>query len=404
MSEFLLPSVVVSLGVFAVAFFLLGRPDGQTRTYLLLLGVFCLGYITGANFLMGQAALFALAVAVVRSGSESIGAGRGALVVMTFIVLSGLVINRNWEHHHAQWQAEQLAEARQRYPLVSVADRLAYETKSRSPVASEVASEPITLADEVETRLVQEESLGRSSQARRALETVHRSQPEGNANFAYSIDSELSFLSYSRSEPARSISLTELPPKRGCEHPAPTPIENEYKPTPGATDNTLPLIAMNDFHHDAVHDFVDPETLGYVQDRDHVAGFQAHAFHFARALGKYGPGPQLKLEHLDLVSLQKPLGPSAYVSANYPNTPDLKTADTRLLEDFEMRALTQLRADKDVVIEEVEGSVRMLGALRAGNHCTGCHNVRRGELIGALSYEFLRESSTAPNPLIAQQQ
>lgn len=176
-------------------------------------------------------------------------------------------------------------------------------------------------------------------------------------------------------------------------------------PYPDAGTASLPLLAMREFHREAVGDFLDPDTFGLVQDRDHVAGFVPHAFREAHVLGASGAG--LKLERLDLVSLRKPAGPHAYLSANYPRVDELKRADTRLPHDFETRALARLRTDDDVVIEEVEGSVRMLGALRAGSHCLGCHTARRGELIGALSYEFLRKTPETerkePSPLIAQQ-
>jgi hypothetical protein len=137
-----------------------------------------------------------------------------------------------------------------------------------------------------------------------------------------------------------------------------------------------------------------------VQDREHVAGFEPHAFQAMPALRAPGLKPEeWQLEHLDLISLLKPSGPHAYVSENLPKLDELRSADTRLLHDFETRALAQLRTDEDVVIEEVEGAMRMVGALRAGNHCIQCHSARRGELIGALSYEFRR---TTPLLKIAQ--
>jgi hypothetical protein len=217
--------------------------------------------------------------------------------------------------------------------------------------------------------------------ALRQADAGHRSPPLYGFMRAFSLPSP------------RSISLTELPKSGGCVHPAPPPVE--YVPQPAPSDSTMPLIALRDYHRKGAADFLDPERFGYVQDRRHVAGFEPHAFQEMPALR----GPDAKdgdwtLEHLDLISLLKPTGPQAYVSANLPKLDELKTADTRLLHDFETRALAQLRTDDDVVIEEVEGSMRMVGALRAGTHCIQCHSVNRGELIGALSYEFLRKTPT----------
>jgi hypothetical protein len=43
----------------------------------------------------------------------------------------------------------------------------------------------------------------------------------------------------------------------------------------------------------------------------------------------------------------------------------------------------------DFVIDDNDDRIRMVGSLRAGKNCLECHSVRRGELLGAFSYELV---------------
>jgi len=47
------------------------------------------------------------------------------------------------------------------------------------------------------------------------------------------------------------------------------------------------------------------------------------------------------------------------------------------------QALDRLRSD------DAPNRIRMVGSLRAGKDCMECHSVRRGELLGAFSYELV---------------
>jgi len=79
----------------------------------------------------------------------------------------------------------------------------------------------------------------------------------------------------------------------------------------------------------------------------------------------------------------------AYVSKNLPQMDELRDAQTRPLDDFEQHALDRLRSDEDLVIDDAPNRIRMVGSLRAGKDCLECHSVRRGELLGAFSYELI---------------
>lgn len=326
------------------------------------------------------------------------GVGRmvGALAATTVGLLVFAVLSSVFHHGHgrsAEWDAEQIAQLRTEYPLMSIAARLSHETKDRAG-----DEEPVALAPAVETRLADDERHRADSPRAAALREAHAVAAPAAGDVGYrNTSSYLFHLAYS--PVLRSIGLTELPKKSGCDHKK-EPVQ-EYVPQPSGS--TLPMLALTSFHHDAVGDLLHADRMGYVQDAEHVAGFEPHAFHHVPVLHASPNDAALKLEKLELIGLTKRTGPTAYVSENYPRLDELQKADTRLLHDFETRALAQLRSEEDTVIEETDGAVRMLGALRAGNDCTRCHtSMRRGELIGALSYEFQRKTpanATEVSPL-----
>jgi hypothetical protein len=97
------------------------------------------------------------------------------------------------------------------------------------------------------------------------------------------------------------------------------------------------------------------------------------------------------LNRLELVSLLMHDEFRVYVSENFPKMEELKSAETRPLDSFEFLSLGKLFQSEDVVIESTQNRIRMLGALRAQDSCLECHSVRTGELLGALSYELIRQ-------------
>jgi hypothetical protein len=133
-----------------------------------------------------------------------------------------------------------------------------------------------------------------------------------------------------------------------------------------------------------VLDFVHPNGFGYFKDRQNVAGFQSH--HFSTNVDT---GKQWRLHGLDLVGLLIHPKPVAYVSENLPRMDELRAAPTRELSAFESTGLKTLRDGEELYVRETpDGSVRMLGALRALKQCINCHGCARGDLLGAFSYEL----------------
>ena len=61
------------------------------------------------------------------------------------------------------------------------------------------------------------------------------------------------------------------------------------------------------------------------------------------------------------------------------------------LTDFEAKALKALREGEEVVTEATTNEIHMVGAVRAAKQCTACHDVKRGTLLGAFSYDLRRD-------------
>jgi hypothetical protein len=166
-------------------------------------------------------------------------------------------------------------------------------------------------------------------------------------------------------------------------------------PNAGTSNFTL-------LHRNAIANFVDPERIGYVRDRDTVAGFESHrlsSFADENYVSKGRPDwlegrPDWQIVRLELVSLLRHDEPRVYVAESMPSMDELAGVPHRALNEFERGALPQLVAQQDVVIGTGAQRIAMLGAVRAGATCLECHEERRGELLGAFSYELTPLPST----------
>ena len=147
--------------------------------------------------------------------------------------------------------------------------------------------------------------------------------------------------------------------------------------------------------------FANPWNFGYVKSVDKVAGFEPHAFLSKPDLHHPDPERDEKMTHrwevsrLELVSLLKHAEPRVYLSKNLPRMQDLDERTTRQLDKFETASLEQLRAGEDLQTQAETNSIRMVGSLRAAKQCMECHQVERGELLGAFSYELKRTPPVA---------
>ncbi len=104
-----------------------------------------------------------------------------------------------------------------------------------------------------------------------------------------------------------------------------------------------------------------------------------------------------KLVRMELIGLLKHATPVSYVSPNVPKMNELKNVPTAPLNSFEQGAIDRLRSnlEEDAVVKDGKDEIQIVGALRASEKCRGCHAVKRGELLGALTYRLIRSGGIA---------
>ena len=151
---------------------------------------------------------------------------------------------------------------------------------------------------------------------------------------------------------------------------------------------------------------------GLVQSLDKVAGFASHRTRLPEAWSGdlrlidrehnkelKGAGINWRANRIQLVSLLLHDEPRVYVSENLPNMEKLSGSDveTRALDDFEAAALEKMRTrELPLVHRATHNRILMMGSLRATESCLQCHDVKENDLLGAFSYEFLREPQSKP--------
>jgi hypothetical protein len=146
-------------------------------------------------------------------------------------------------------------------------------------------------------------------------------------------------------------------------------------------------------HVESLVDFVNARGFGYVKDRDHVAGFQSHRFTKLPEVTRARAGTgRWQIVSLELVSLLKHEQPRVYLSKNLPRMDELRRAGTRPLDAFENTSLAALERGKDLQVRSTTDRIRILGSIRAATQCLKCHDVERGDLLGAFSYTLRRVS------------
>jgi len=312
-------------------------------------------------------------------------------------------------------------------PAVSVADRLAYETRGSrlaaeppatpimtEPPGAEAASLPEPIGAEVkrlEDRLYDwkgnDGHWSRRANALARLQSLHRRMiydftiaagfgvgrmfPLGVRRETFEIP-ELPTVAV----PESSEATDDETPSLAAGVPAGPPDAQAPAPS-GPDDDTLRAA-----HEAGVVDFANRIGFGYIASREQVIGFQSHGFRSLPEIGgeKNAP-PRWHIARLELVSLLKHETPVAYVSKSLPRMDELSTAPTRPLDEFERDALPQLGDGKELVVAADGNDLRMLGSLRAAKQCTECHSVARGALLGAFTYRLRRDAAGRRGPAAA---
>jgi hypothetical protein len=272
---------------------------------------------------------------------------------------------------------QEIQELRETYPVVSLESRLAYEPKK--PSQDKLA---IELPEQLENRLEESEYSFRMRNL--MLAKLHQNNA---ADFA--LAQGFGVARMIRLNP-QSMELPEVIPRVLPEAPD---YPNDAIPPPEfagiQNDNELED-QLAGAHYQSREDFLAAERMGHVEEYRQAVGFESHQFRFVPEVGGGQEKSQWQVTRLELVSLLRHADPMVYVSKELPNMQKLAGVSTRSLTSFEAEALPQLHRDEDVVISKDLNQIKMLGSLRAGENCLQCHSVRRGELLGAFSYEISR--------------
>jgi hypothetical protein len=286
---------------------------------------------------------------------------------------------------------EEAAKLRERYPFQSLNDRLAYESPSPAPAAPKLAGETSQRLEQFENVLTT--TMVRDSRTR-SLRALHSTQVD---RF---VDAE--GLGVSRMVVPTGPSFLEYPPTTPIpfDYVSDSATDEDRQGTPGPVTpaGTTSDRLMTALHLDSMVDFLDPSGYGLVKDRGHVAGFEPHQFRQKPIFGDpkftaVRPAPKKELwllRRLELVSMLKHEKPVAYVSESLPRMQELGSAATRLLTVAEQKALESLRHGEDLVAVESTNRIQMVGSLRAAKQCLSCHQVQRGDLLGAFTYDLRR--------------
>lgn len=297
------------------------------------------------------------------------------------------------------YEMRDIPQLRERYPLESMAERLAYESQATSAnrLGQPFMDQPeLRLSDRLELEVAHNQlgwnPFSFNSAAPLDLEDLHKGYVHHFANspgFGVGRMIRPSYRRLDRSfirEPPDDKPLTLPPP--AYDDPS---REKDYRDpwTDGSTPAAVAGRAIfGKLHLDGLLDFFNQGNFGYIRDRTQVAGFVPHRF---REMPQMPSGTAWQLDTLELVSLLKHAEPVAYVSRELPRMDKLREVPVRPLTEHERAMLDGLRRREDLQVRSIPDRLRMLGAIRAAEQCLRCHEVERGTLLGAFSYKLRLE-------------
>lgn len=292
----------------------------------------------------------------------------GAVVSYSLVLIFSFSIYRNW------------IEMEKEFPIVSLKNRLAYESSH-----PEFKATPVHLSGEVEANLTSlEVDREESGWGGIRVETLERLHNKNELDFALQrgfgvgrmIGMNRQWVELPEYAPVRQPGNVKAHvPEQGTNN------ETEYAPAPSVDD-------MEYMHRESNYQFLDQERFGYIAERGRVAGFEPH--HIGQVPELFDDNQNWQVTRLELISLLRHKEPVAYVSDYLPDMEELQGVPTRKLTAFESSAIEKLRTEEDVVIDEGANQIRMVGSLRAAKDCMSCHSVSRGVLLGAFSYDISR--------------
>lgn len=287
-------------------------------------------------------------------------------------------------------ELRELHALRREYPVESVADRLEYEEQAAASLDANVLQVPLTPL--AVARLEKLETEGTENMRRFFLGRLHSAKYE-----EFVVASGFGPVRMGRVRREKivlpELAPAELPPRPQQVDP-PTLVQGPLELA--ATGQHVDPSDLNSLHDGGILDFTNRERTGFVADRQKVAGFLPHAVFKIPSAEDQRAWIDWQVSHMELVSLLKHAEPRVYLSEHLPRMEELRNAETRPVDEFEQRALQQLRGGEDIVVDQQLNTIRMVGAVRAAKQCLDCHSVRRGELLGAFSYLLDRKQPLPP--------
>jgi hypothetical protein len=145
-------------------------------------------------------------------------------------------------------------------------------------------------------------------------------------------------------------------------------------------DRVAPDKNIRELHQRNVFAFLPPRSLGYVKNRDEVAGFRPHGFRHV------SDSVQFRVDHVLLIGILNHQRPVVYLTEKLPSMDQVRSHESRALDPVEEAGLSTLRDGEDLYVVSKDNTLRMIGALRATKTCQKCHDASVGDLLGALSY------------------
>jgi hypothetical protein len=360
--------------------------------------------VCGGSALLPPVSVTALLVLILSLGcmarKSSVGRFRALTVLMGVVgIIAGFGFSLPY--------INSLHRLRDEYPLRSLKSRLAYEGRWNSSRPGNGISDSRTYfalppkgAPAWDDLAAQEKEVSlQTSQREWALRKVHASTVEQFASApGFGITRMSSVSDYWLQNRRRPAAPLSAPPDETSPPSVVGPLHVVSGRQP--SDNSHFAFGLKDelskVHREGVRDFLNPESFGFVLDRDHVAGFEPHGFSSDfwtnRQNGSNESAP-LELTRLELVSLLKSVSPVVYISNhNLPRLGEASAPPTRALSPFESAALGRLEKGDDLVFSEQGRNLLAFGSLRARAQCLDCHEVQRGALLGAFSYQFRRDA------------
>jgi hypothetical protein len=251
------------------------------------------------------------------------------------------------------------------FPLESLAERLPIPPPQLHHVFTPYSAKQM---DQIDDKI----SISLYSHRRQALYSVHKNVVYEFVNSPGFGVTRMDYLTISSFMKPMDIS----PVEQSLAGFSPEPPPKGEMPFVGALDD------FRSMHLAATVDFVNPDGFGYIKDREHVAGFQSHAFR------KKPEMKDFEVQSVELLSLLLHPESAVYVANQLPAMEQLKSVPTRSLDKFEANGLEAIRKGEDLHVAHYGDRLRMVGAIRNSTKCIKCHGGQRGDLLGAFVYSL----------------